>query len=1745
MSSEQAVAYASTLPEGDRVQAIMSMGMTDEAKSDAMAQVELKVQQENEADRRAAAVQRCLGFGPSSREDSTASFGSGAGSSRTLLTEELARSAHSRRTTDEKMYGAFHLETSAEAEARLSQANQKRATVRRQRASTEALGQLPTTMIMTDIVGMTAIEREAALAAASAAIAVYEDSPNHDSLADTAGEAAAIEARPGQSPTSISLATGVAVGRYGTPEEAGYTAAKTARELGADHMQAVGVAGEAAGASVVAHGGSPDQVRQEAFAAATAAAATDAEAEVIVGRALANTTLVMATLLIQSVIRANAVRKETHAVHGEMRNRGHERMTECSMKFLRDGYWGMDALERLQVLSVHGHVGAILYKVHTFTARPFFRFAVMAALVILIIVEMSHTGAQGKTKPDGLCSGGCWWHDYAEYPASIFLFLDVLMMFMYEVLPFREINGAISGTRMRRYTIFFVWVACICDVLYVDYLGNVLNGWHSLRVYLYLVLLILHSETLWASVNNFAAAMWKAQDVIAFFIVALLVTSSQSLALLRGSYSSGDFYVDNQYSDFFNSFTTMFIYLSTGENYVEAVGLALELPGGTYVYFLYFLSCSLLGTFFISSLLIDMFQSNFLEKDDGEMTKMRRLRWNSIVVTYETWRRHSQGAWEGSPPRFDYPMFLDLMFQMQRGNRDLTGTQAPAQFRWLAKLRFRVNRIAIKLLDHPKHMTTELRGLSLMCADLHFTDLYDKLREKLVTAGVYLPETAMACRLWQQDRGIGTHTRFDECEKIRHKLRKHAGLHRESQNRESVNEEEEDLIDVFGGATETPGGGDNLGDLVPPWIDLEGCRDSSNKDTQEVVVCAQLMTLHKWRLYTLFQFVKGVDATDNCEAQFPTGLAPGRFTLRQFQPEGVQTGEIQTRRSQQEQYSETQGMFDRSVLQAAGVRLCPVSEQAGARGPWGESSRRWHLSVSCPRCCVVSERGAKYRIVRQSFSHTRPILFSPDELSEGVIDWPMLAQGQHIVAPKCGWCFKSLDVHYANENPPASIFDFHRLMYLADLSFKLTESEALRLDALLMQIDLDIGDVKVAMQHGADSVEIERVHQEASTKEEMLALKVTLEEEHEATDLQIQAASTDRTRVIRELWGWVLYIVAWLNVMTCSFYATGIPIDALDLILAFFPVLQFAHTAYEIYTVGTFNRYCESAAEPARRLARLLTVFILTVSFVGLFFHHFAYGVLPKNLSRTMLAATCWFVFIRSVTFGRMLHTMSLSFWSCTPYLLTMFIIMMIASIAARDLYHDKAYEEDGSALFPDFTRSFITMFRLFIGEGWHGVMYAAAYNTNAASKYFFMMYTFLVTMLFGQLLLGVIISQYQNVEEVISTRVFLVVQQVAEGGSSSSAEREQVMDEFLSINYKMFGIHTEIDRISNPTELPRDGEGNLYFPSNYLALQRRQQEEHGLHQLETKTPQLIAKWIQEEIRPLLEHSSHTLRHSVRVLMRAAFSFGEHMHFLPKHVYQELFNLRQQLTQIHHDRRAKFRGRVRQIEYSPTLSRPEGRAAEELLPAFKNLPEAVVEMVSLAEQAVFRVFATMELDRSKAHTEFLTPEVRHARNDVVNNAEKLKRVVAYSFASRRDMFEYPIIMEGFHKVLFDAMWTAYALPRFKREILSVFQEQMQLRMERLGVAGVRQSLQGVHSLVAMFSEAQPSEGQEDHLDEDQVDHNEFHGEFMRQIDGPLKAMDPGLEGPELERESEYMKEEPGATDPGDGGDDHDDEIAFE
>ena len=117
-----------------------------------------------------------------------------------------------------------------------------------------------------------------------------------------------------------------------------------------------------------------------------------------------------------------------------------------------------------------------------------------------------------------------------------------------------------------------------------------------------------------------------------------------------------------------------------------------------------------------------------------------------------------------------------------------------------------------------------------MAADLHFGELYEQLCQQLSQFGVHLPPTPTACRLWQMDAHMGRAKTFRECEFA------HTSL------KESLMCDEIDSSQHLGG-------------MVPPWYDLSEIQNPNSGLAHEVAVLAQLVTLHKWRLHLIYQYV--------------------------------------------------------------------------------------------------------------------------------------------------------------------------------------------------------------------------------------------------------------------------------------------------------------------------------------------------------------------------------------------------------------------------------------------------------------------------------------------------------------------------------------------------------------------------------------------------------------------------------------------------------------------------------------------------------------------------------------------------------------------------------------------------------------------------------------------------------------------------------------------------------------------------
>ena len=91
-------------------------------------------------------------------------------------------------------------------------------------------------------------------------------------------------------------------------------------------------------------------------------------------------------------------------------------------------------------------------------------------------------------------------------------------------------------------------------------------------------------------------------------------------------------------------------------------------------------------------------------------------------------------------------------------------------------------------------------------------------------------------------------------------------------------------------------------------------------------------------------------------------------------------------------------------------------------------------------------------------------------------------------------------------------------------------------------------------------------------------------------------------------------------------------------------------------------------------------------------------------------------------------------------------------------------------------------MFRLFVGEGWHDILYSASDSTTEAARFWFIGYIFIVGMLYSELFVGVIISLYADVSAISSPRVFNVLEEIFRDFSTD--ERDVLIDDMLEINH-------------------------------------------------------------------------------------------------------------------------------------------------------------------------------------------------------------------------------------------------------------------------------------------------------------------------------------------------------------------------
>jgi len=148
------------------------------------------------------------------------------------------------------------------------------------------------------------------------------------------------------------------------------------------------------------------------------------------------------------------------------------------------------------------------------------------------------------------------------------------------------------------------------------------------------------------------------------------------------------------------------------------------------------------------------------------------------------------------------------------------------------------------------------------------------------------------------------------------------------------------------------------------------------------------------------------------------------------------------------------------------------------------------------------------------------------------------------------------------------------------------------------------------------------------------------------------------------------------------------------------------------------------------------------------------------NVELFMLSLVLFRIITSTPMFQKVVAVLASTVWNCYPIMIFLLAVCFEYSAVGLQVFRDKpaCASDTGNLYFSDFTRSVFTHFQLFIGEGWHDIMFNCMTATNSAALYYFVSYVVLVTLLFGNLFLGVIIDVYQEANEINSVHLHKVL---------------------------------------------------------------------------------------------------------------------------------------------------------------------------------------------------------------------------------------------------------------------------------------------------------------------------------------------------------------------------------------------------
>ena len=887
------------------------------------------------------------------------------------------------------------------------------------------------------------------------------------------------------------------------------------------------------------------------------------------------------------------------------------------------------------------------------------------------------------------------------------------------------------------------------------------GGIRRLALYIYPVLLVLRNNSLWQSLTAFSSSFIAAGGVLHLFFCLLLTTSAMSVLMLKGKYETGEYSVDNQvsnlvntklipacycecyqYADLFSlqyesmssSLLTMFVYLVSGENYVEATTTAFNQDLWNSVFFI---GCSLVGLFFLTSLFIEAFSESFNANKKELYSTQRQQEWCSLLVVMEIWMRHSHEtcAFFDGQARLshssEYTTFIESgmsfhsFVDLMAAHRSVISTGSCGDYnqvppttaacpwltlclcqKWLNNQKWihdlysaTANLIdAIDAVDNKS-----IFALLDVCADLAFDDLYEQLQQ-LVSDDEQQTLAATKRKLILSGHTHMLHTNNHQTKGQTSWLHGHC----------PENQQLRAALDL---------------------LSLESRSANRSSMFSELI---RSLYLHKWRFNLIFSHL---DVSYS-----------GKLSMLEFEKMHqmiAMCGELASSNSLRVD-------AEKLMISKELSRFTRLVHQGKGKTSTGAVESTVNLKM---------ERSFSLMDLQQ-------VKLTPEEENEAIA------------------LFSRIDKPDENGVKDGKV-DFHELRRaLAKMaSIKYTEED---IGQLLIQYDSD-NDQTINLE------EFKQLRRELKIPplaiEDRVLFGLSQEQQRlSALSLQIDAQiSSSRDEELRNMF----YFASWINFLCMTLYYGGSNETALDTCMVAFSLFSCLEVAFLMRKSG-ITAFFSSSDESHDALQYQGTFVCVIVSLFGAcnLILIDELDVMSFGTARCLTGFSILGIFTKSSSFARLLQTLFSVFRATSSLITAILLTAFVAALAAQDIVGPAAVDDDGNHYFGSLARSLSTMFRLFVGEGWHDVMFSASAATNYSVNFLFIAFMIVVALLCSQLLVGVIINLYTEVQKLDSERLYTLFGALYH--ELSTHERESIQRSLLVLNRRMGSLHNVIDIADN-----------------------------------------------------------------------------------------------------------------------------------------------------------------------------------------------------------------------------------------------------------------------------------------------------------------------------------------------------------